>query len=123
MGPSLFLQVINEENFRRHFIAYEDLANEVVDDFIRLLPKMLTNIEAAIKSGSPEAVELAAHTLKGAASNFFAERLIETARQMEELARNQTEMPEMRFLLTKLHNEASALKHCLIEMVRQRVSA
>ena len=63
----------------------EQLFNEVVELFLVDCPIRLTAIQAAVASGNCEAIRLAAHALKGSASNVSALGLSSAARTLERL--------------------------------------
>jgi len=60
---------------------------EIVDLFSEDSPKLLAGIRAAIAASDRQALERAAHTLKGSVSNFGAERARAAALQLEMLGR------------------------------------
>jgi HPt (histidine-containing phosphotransfer) domain-containing protein len=64
----------------------EDLAREMVALFISECPRMRRALVDAFASGSPDAVRRAAHSFKGAVSNFSDDGLTATARQLEQTA-------------------------------------
>ena len=63
----------------------EQLFNEVVELFLVDCPIRLTAIQAAVASGNCEEIRLAAHALKGSASNVSALGLSSAARTLERL--------------------------------------
>jgi HPt (histidine-containing phosphotransfer) domain-containing protein len=70
------------DNFR----GMEDFALETIQIFIDSLPKLLFSIENAIDSKNSYELVMAAHNLKGAVSNFFAEPSRLIAAQLEQAA-------------------------------------
>jgi two-component system sensor histidine kinase/response regulator len=69
---------------------------EIAGLFAEDCPKLLTEIRTAISTRDPEALQRAAHTLKGSVSNFGAEPARLAALRLEMLGRNGdlTEAPE-----------------------------
>ena len=65
-----------------------DLFSELVEMFITEVPPQLDTLEAALRKPDAGAARLAAHTLKGTASNFGAARMRALASSLEEKARN-----------------------------------
>lgn len=63
----------DREIFMANFRGMEDLARETVSSFLSTLPVLISAVESAIQSKNASDLELAAHTLKGAISNFYAE--------------------------------------------------
>jgi HPt (histidine-containing phosphotransfer) domain-containing protein len=67
--------VFDYDDFLDRIDGDVDLLKEVVQIFLEDTPRLLTNLYSGIKSGDNEAVERAAHTLKGATANISAKRL------------------------------------------------
>ncbi len=65
-----------------------DLGREIVSLFLEDCPARLDEIRTGIASGNAEAVRVAAHTLKGAAGNLGAARVVAAARSMESRGRD-----------------------------------
>jgi len=63
------------------------LLAELVRLFVDDAPRSLARIRKAIDAGDGEELRRAAHTLKGAASNFDAPALVQAARALEEIGR------------------------------------
>jgi HPt (histidine-containing phosphotransfer) domain-containing protein len=64
-----------------------ELLQEIVEIFVETGPDQLTALAAAIKVGDADQTALVSHGMKGGASNFCADRLVETARELEALAK------------------------------------
>ncbi len=65
-----------------------DLAVELINLFLRDLPKLSTALDSALQQGDAGEVGRQAHTLKGAAANLSAEPVVDLARAMEASARS-----------------------------------
>lgn len=65
--------VFDRETFLNNFQGLEDLVCETIHSFFTVLPGQMADIEAAISNKNSLDLELAAHTLKGTVSNFYAE--------------------------------------------------
>ena len=63
------------------------LLGELVDIFLDTGGEMLSQVEHAVRQGNAEAIERAAHTIKGAVGNFAADRAFEAALKLETLGR------------------------------------
>jgi two-component system, sensor histidine kinase and response regulator len=61
----------------------EDLLAEVAQLFLEDYPNSLREIEEAVSRGDAKLLERAAHTLKGAASNFGANPVVDSAFALE----------------------------------------
>ncbi len=67
--------VFDYDDFLDRIDGDVDLLKEVIEIFLKDTPGLLANLYSGIMSGEAEAVERAAHTLKGAAANISAKRL------------------------------------------------
>ncbi len=65
----------------------EDLLVELVDTMKSEAPKLLREVQLAVEAADPALVARAAHTLKGAISNFGAQAAAEAAFQLEQMGR------------------------------------
>ena len=65
-----------------------ELARDVIDLFRLDWPASLARVHAAVDSGDLEALQRAAHALKGAAGNLGAQPTMEAARVIEQLAQS-----------------------------------
>jgi two-component system, sensor histidine kinase and response regulator len=65
----------------------EQLASELVEMFLESCPKLLDDVRQAVKARNAASLERAAHALKGSAGDIAAPLAFETARAMEQLAR------------------------------------
>lgn len=64
-----------------------ELLREIVDLFLAERPRMMEEIAAAIRDHDAHGLRRAAHTLKGSASNFAADRVVSTALALEIMGR------------------------------------
>jgi PAS domain S-box-containing protein len=60
---------------------------EIVAEFLGMLPEQLGTLRAGVQNCDGTTIERAAHTLKGAAANIGAEKVRNTALQLEEIGR------------------------------------
>ena len=79
----------------------QELLAEIVELFVVESPRMLAAIDRAVASSDPTALQLAAHTLKGSASVFGAQRAVELSFELESMggAGELTGAEEIRALL------------------------
>jgi two-component system, sensor histidine kinase and response regulator len=63
------------------------LLAEISRLFVDDAPQHLQSIKTALDARDPESLRRAAHALKGAAANFDADQVVETARLLEEMGR------------------------------------
>lgn len=71
-----------------HFAGDEDILREMIHTFLSSLPRLVENIENAIKSKNAHDVMVAAHTLKGTTSNFFVATLQKSLQELENAGKN-----------------------------------
>jgi HPt (histidine-containing phosphotransfer) domain-containing protein len=65
-----------------------DLLREVIEMFLTDAPPLIADMRAAVAAGDAGGIKAAAHTLRGAASNFGATAVVECAREVEALAKS-----------------------------------
>jgi HPt (histidine-containing phosphotransfer) domain-containing protein len=83
-----------------------DLLKEMVDLFLEEYPRMVVAIEHALTTSNAQALQNAAHTLKGAVSNFSAYGATEASLTLEKMGRRQD--------FTNTATALSTLKHELV---------
>jgi HPt (histidine-containing phosphotransfer) domain-containing protein len=86
-----------------------ELLEEVALLFLESSPSQLERIEQAVRARDAEALERAAHTLKGSLGNFAAEAAFETALRLEKMGRS-----------GDLTGAEGALQQLVIELERLR---
>jgi CheY-like chemotaxis protein/HPt (histidine-containing phosphotransfer) domain-containing protein len=64
----------------------KELLRKIVGRFLVNGPNLLAKVQDAVARGDSQALEFSAHSLKGAAGNFFAEAVREAALRLETLA-------------------------------------
>lgn len=96
------------------FVLFKELAGLFLSDF----PRLLGNIEEAIKNKNPEKIGKSAHTLKGAVANFSAERAFIAAFNLEKIGKN-NELEKADAAFRDLAEEIEAMKEALKIMVEQ----
>ncbi len=87
----------------------EDLLAQLIVMYSEDEPRMLADIDNAVRTGDAEALHSAAHALKGAVSNFCASRAQAKAQQLERLGREK-HLADAPAILTELRNELGALR-------------
>jgi HPt (histidine-containing phosphotransfer) domain-containing protein len=65
----------------------EELLKEIAEIFLEQCPEELAEIRRAIEAQNPEAVQEAAHSLKGAVGNFGAKTAFDAAYRLELMGR------------------------------------
>lgn len=103
----------SQEQFMENFHGMEDLAKEIVSDFLDGLNEMTQKIEQSIQNKDFKEIEINAHSLKGALSNFFAEPSKSTAFKLEVIGRDAADFSEVESLFTALQSELIVLRESL----------
>jgi CheY-like chemotaxis protein len=85
-----------------------NLLKEIAALFVDSLPENLAEIERAVAEGDAVGLERAAHSLKGAVSNFGAKRAYEAARSLESSGK-ENQMQGVEHDLAALERELEAL--------------
>jgi HPt (histidine-containing phosphotransfer) domain-containing protein len=91
----------------------DQMLKELCGLFLEQSPVMYANIDQAITAKDSQALQRAAHTLKGAAGALCAVRTIQVAQQLELLARDH-DLERAAATSQVLHHEIMAL-HAAIE--------
>lgn len=100
----------NKDLLTENFGDDKDILTELVDMFFSELPNMITPIQKSIDENSSAELHLHAHTLKGAVSNFFAQRCVACAFELEKIGKSGEINPEVaKELLSELEAELEVL--------------
>jgi two-component system sensor histidine kinase/response regulator len=86
-----------------------DLLKEIIEIFLDDFPNQMKQIREGILAGDAEAVEHAAHSLKGSVANFAAKRAYDAAYRLEVLGR-EGNLGEANEALGDLEKEIEGLK-------------
>lgn len=65
-----------------------ELLQEVANLFLEEYPSLMSDIQAAVKSGNALRLERAAHSLKGSVANFGADSAFQAALALENIGRS-----------------------------------
>lgn len=94
------------------------LARRIVELFLETTPKMLAEIRQAIAGGNSTAVAKAAHTFKGAISNFPFDAAVRSATQLENMAR-QGDLTHINDAYVSLEAELEQVSPALEDLLRE----
>jgi HPt (histidine-containing phosphotransfer) domain-containing protein len=78
--------VVDFESALERMDGNRELLADMATFFLEDSPELLARIRESLQAGAGEEVRRAAHSLKGLASNFGAERTVQTAREIEKAA-------------------------------------
>jgi len=69
------------------FAGDEEILKEIMESFVTNLPEMIAAIATAIANNDCKALEFSAHTVKGSASNFYVQAVVDSAFVLENQGR------------------------------------
>jgi two-component system sensor histidine kinase/response regulator len=98
-----------------------ELLSEVIGLFVDDYPLTLSEIRGAIQQSDPESLGKAAHTLKGAVSNFGAHSAVQAALTLEDMAKNK-DMTGAVTALENLEAEIRLVHDTLVSMEKELAS-
>ena len=91
-----------------------DLLGEVIDIFLENCPDLLGDVREAVRSRDGEAVERAAHSLKGAAGTIYALEVAAIARRLETMGR-EDELKDVQEIHAMLEDQVHRLESVLLD--------
>ena len=114
-GKDRFAQSFDKKAFLQNIGSNEELVS-FVSSFLNLVPCMVIQIEAAISSQQPEALEIAAQALKGSTSTFYAQPVRLLAWKLEQIGHGKIcskmankVLDELKIELRRLMDDLAAL--------------
>ena len=93
----------------------EDLAKEIIDDFLKQIPDNLIAVKNALNKQDFLLVKREAHIIKGASGNVGALILQEIAEQIE-IAGEEENLDKVRLFVEELDSQLEALKDKLLQL-------
>ena len=117
-GMGDFSGVFDEEELKLEYEGDEDLLADMIQSYFDLVPKLLSDLQAAIESGQPETVCEIAHTLKGGCGNFFAKSAFESAQTLEQMSKD-GDLSSAEELKQRLSSDLDQLKAGLRQCLEQ----
>ena len=95
------------------------LMRELVEVFLQESPRLMADIQRSVDSGDGARLELAAHTLKGAITNFAAPRAFEAAFKLEKIGRSGVLADHAEATCRELEDEMDQLEAALAALGRE----
>lgn len=92
-----------------------DFLEVLIDTFLDECPSYMEMMHSAVEKGDAQALEEAAHALKGTVGNFRAEEAQETAAELEEIGQS-GDLAEAPVVLSRLERRVRQLKTELVEV-------
>ncbi len=96
----------------------EELLREVAQLFLEEYPALVAQIRAAVSAGDADALQRAAHSLKGSVSNFGADAAYHAAFALELMGRSK-EMDQAKGGLAALEESLEYIHPALLELAAQ----
>lgn len=93
----------------------EELLREVAQLFLEEYPALVDEVRAAVAAGDADALQRAAHSLKGSVSNFGADAAYDAAFALEMTGRSR-EMSQARSRLVVLEEAMAYIHPALMEL-------
>jgi HPt (histidine-containing phosphotransfer) domain-containing protein len=118
MPPANPAEVMDWNAALKRMRGMEDRVAPLAKLFMSECPKTLSEIRTALAGGDAKRLQRAAHTLKGSADIFAAQRVVKCALQLEESAR-QGKLDHAGEMCAVLETEVA----CLLEALTQAVDA
>jgi|GEM_PF-2170688 len=107
----------NKANAMTRLGGDEELFFDLVQYFLEDAPTLLEQAAASIRGSDCASLERAAHSLKGLAANFDAERTVQTALRLEQIGKSE-DLREAEEALQKLNHEVTRLSEALSQIPR-----
>jgi CheY-like chemotaxis protein len=95
-----------------------DLLKEIAEMFLEESPELLDRMRQATAQGDSNALERAAHTIKGSVGNFAAKSAFEAAQRLERIGRD-GDLSEAAEAYQVLEREIERLKPALVALGRE----
>jgi len=111
--PSSPSEVSNGDLALNRLEGDRELLRELLDIFARDCPRMVAEIKKALGQGSPKALQAAAHSLRGALSNFGESPAWQAASKLEEMGLADT-LNGAKELFAQLEEGLAAFKPALV---------
>ncbi|MCB9063395.1 MAG: Hpt domain-containing protein [Halobacteriovoraceae bacterium] len=103
--------MIDKQKLLTHFDNDLELLSEIFEELRALSKRNINLLEKSIADKNFEAIEREAHTIKGACSNFFAQKVTDAAFVIEEKGRSKKS--------DNLENDFKVLNELVIELISE----
>lgn len=95
----------------------KEIAKTIIKGFIQNLPVLISRIEDAISIGDKVSIDREAHSIKGGASNIFAEPLMLAAKELE-LKAEEADIEQANLMLDKIRLEFEIMKEFAEKIIK-----
>ena len=110
MSSELTDSIFDWKGLLHRLMGDEDLAKEIIDDFLKQIPDNLLAVKRAMNNKDLFLVQREAHVIKGAAGNVGALTLQEIAEQIE-IASEAKDLVKVESFIEKLDTQLEILKN------------
>ena len=86
-SPSQYRETVDRESMLNRLEGNSELLTELVQLFLEEAPQLMEAMRKALQQRDMHALGLSAHSMKGAAGNFFAHQTASAASQLEDAAK------------------------------------
>jgi HPt (histidine-containing phosphotransfer) domain-containing protein len=114
MNLGLTDSIFDWDGLLHRLMGDEDLAKEIIDDFLKQIPENLFAVKKALSKKDLLLVQRGAHIIKGASGNVGALTLQEVAEQIE-IASEAKDLVKAESLVAKLDIQLEILKNKLTQ--------
>jgi CheY-like chemotaxis protein len=114
-GSGINQEILDESTLRARFEGEPELLRDVVNLFLDDCPKLLDGIRGAVERSDAQALERAAHKLKGTVANFSARASYDAALRLEVMGRG-GHLEQAREALARLDSSLRELRPVLIKL-------
>ena len=114
MSPGLADSIFDWDGLLHRLMGDEDLALEIIDDFLKQIPDNLFVVKKALNNKDLQLVQREAHSIKGASGNVGALVLQEIAKQIE-IAVEKKDLVKAGSFVAKLDTQLEILKNKLTQ--------
>lgn len=111
-------KIINTNALKDRLENDFELFKELAELFIKESPKLLAAVEEAVKNKNALKIGKTAHTIKGAISNFSAEKAYQAALNLEKIGIN-NELDKVESALINLASEVTEMQKALSAMMAE----
>jgi len=108
--------IFDKAGFLDRLMGDEELANEILGEFLEDVPRKFTALKEALENGDVPSVQLQAHTIKGQSANVGGEALSETALEIEK-AGESGDLETVKARMTELEAQFDRLKEAMNRMM------
>jgi len=112
--PQDQIGIFNPAEFLERMMDDRDLAQMIIDEFLKNTPGLILDIEEHIQNNESEKAGNVAHSIKGSAANVSASRLVEVAFKIEQAGKNNN-LEIQKELYPQLKEQFELLKKVLLE--------